>query len=82
MNFRHTIDIVLSVYDEPPQVLLSHLETCCPKDTCRVFIYTSFTESARRSHSHERQQRGAYTEDEWSAVATNFTKDVDVVNNE
>ena len=82
VNFRHTIDIVLSVYDEPPQVLLSHLETCCPKDTCRVFIYTSFAESARRSHSHERQQRGAYTKDEWSAVVTNFTKDVDVVNNE
>ena len=64
--------------------MLSHLQTCCPKETCRVFIYTFSAESESASvRTHVCQRCGTYyTKDDWKALATNVMNDADAVNNE
>jgi len=80
---RYELDIVVSVYDEVPQTLLGHLAGCCPKDTCRVWLYSAFDKGGKsvRSHTLQKQTQVALDIDDWMEVSTPFEKHGDRVNN-
>lgn len=80
---RYELDIVVSVYDEVPQTLLGHLAGCCPKDTCRVWLYSAFDKGGKsvRSHTLQKQTQVALDIDDWMQVSTPFEKQGGRVNN-
>ena len=79
------LDIVVSVYDEDPQLLLQHLNQCCDPKTCRVFMYLGMSLTSSRSHAIEERIRSNHgnLRDSvyWSNVYTPFTKTVLNVDN-
>ena len=80
---RYKLDVVVSVYDEVPQTLLGHLAGCCPKDTCRVWLYSAFEKGGKsvRSHTLQKQTQVALDIDDWMQVSTPFEKHGGRVNN-
>jgi len=80
---RYELDVVVSVYDEVPQTLLGHLAGCCPKDTCRVWLYSAFEKDGKsvRSHTLQKQTQVALDIDDWMQVSTPFEKHGGRVNN-
>ena len=80
---RYELDVVVSVYDEVPQTLLGHLAGCCPKDTCRVWLYSAFEKGGKsvRSHTLQKQTQVALDIDGWMQVSTPFKKYGGRVNN-
>ena len=80
---RYELDIVVSVYDEVPQTLSGHLAGCCPKDTCRVWLYSAFDKGGKsvRSHTLQKQTQVALDIDDWMEVSTPFEKHGGRVNN-
>ena len=79
---RRELDIVVSVYDEVPQTLFKHLEGCCPKRACRVWLYSAFEKGKSvRSHSLPKQEQVGLGIEGWMNVSTPFEKHVLRVNN-
>ena len=76
------LDIIVSVYDENPEKVLRHLETCCSAGTCRVWLYSAFESGvSERSHALESVNRELHEIEDWLSVNTTFEKHGARVNN-
>lgn len=53
-----TLDIIVAAYDEVPEQVLGHLESCCPAESCRVFVYSAWAPSAANDTSTNARSHG------------------------
>ena len=76
------LDIIVSVYDENPERVLRHLETCCFSRDCRVWLYSAFESGvSERSHELQSANREVHEIEDWLSVNTTFEKHGARVNN-
>ena len=76
------LDVIVSVYDENPETVLRHLETCCSSETCRVWLYSAFEPGvSERSHALDSTRRENHEIQDWLDVHTSFVKSGARVNN-